>query len=267
MNSEKLYAIIDGASEEELMPMLAEFDPPVACLYAPPVQPDLINIAPYVVLVDDDVKAWLDARETPWGIYITTTEDLKSIRQHLRKYLYVRLPDEEKPVFFRFYDPRNIWSLTSVLNPWQLHSFLGPINEVSTTFGEKERSDNFAEIRSQFPHDAMSNKPLLEINEDQYKALTAEFEERYIHKLASQIPAHEDIEPVDFASDIFNYLKRNDIEDDRNIRGITTLLTSKEYFSLDDMPQHYKDRLESQESPGYYRAERLLIDELGMVPA
>jgi uncharacterized protein DUF4123 len=98
VSNEKLYAIIDGASEEELMPMLAELDPPAVCLYAPPVQPNLVDIAPYVVLVTEEVQEWLNTRETPWGIYITTDADLKSIRSHLRKYLYVLLPDSDKPV-------------------------------------------------------------------------------------------------------------------------------------------------------------------------
>lgn len=70
MTNEKLYALIDGASEEELMPMLAELDPPAACLYAPPVQPELVDIAPYVVLVTDEVQEWLNTRKTR-GVFIS----------------------------------------------------------------------------------------------------------------------------------------------------------------------------------------------------
>lgn len=65
MSKEKLYALIDGVSEEELMPMLAELDPPAACLYAPPVQPDFVDIAPRVVLVTQEVQEWLDTKAPP----------------------------------------------------------------------------------------------------------------------------------------------------------------------------------------------------------
>lgn len=266
MNKQKLYAIIDGASEEELMPMLAKLDPPATCLYAPPIQPDLVDIAPYVVLVDDDVKEWLDARETPWGIYITTDADLKTIRSHLRKYLYVLLPDSDKPVFFRFYDPRNIWMLTSVLTDWELHSFMGPIEKIETNFKGTNHADTFATRRKQYPQDAVSNKSIMSLTQEQYDEMIKDFEKRYIKKLAKQIPENDESIPEEFASKIFYYLKKLGIDDDRSIRGITTLLTENECYSILSMPREYKTRLEDTSTPGYYRVERLLLDELGSVP-
>ena len=266
MNKEQLYAIIDGASEEELMPMLAEFDPPAACLYAPPVQPDLVDIAPYVVLVDDDVKEWLDARETPWGIYITTTEDLKTIRQHLRKYLYVRLPDDEKPVFFRFYDPRNIWLLTSALSDWELHSFMGPINRIQTTANGEQLVDDFAERRSEFPRDAVSNQLPLELTEEQVEIMNGEFEARLIKKMSvimqeehEKLPAAVEAAPIhfdEFADRLFSYLKKEEIQDIETVKTVSHSVACLGFNSFDNLPDKFFEISQNDGTPGWSRAEK-----------
>ncbi|AYM91222.1 DUF4123 domain-containing protein [Serratia sp. 3ACOL1] len=95
MEEHKLYAIIDGALEADLQLMLERYNPPHCCLYAEPVQPELLELAPWLVMVDQQVEAWLGTRETPWGIYIYSKANIKSLRQHLRKYLHVLLPDQE----------------------------------------------------------------------------------------------------------------------------------------------------------------------------
>lgn len=71
------YAVIDGAVENGLLAMLEEFDPPVSCLYAEPVQPELVVLAPYLVQVTEDVKQWLTTRDSPWGCYFMSDVDLK----------------------------------------------------------------------------------------------------------------------------------------------------------------------------------------------
>lgn len=43
------YAIVDGAIEEGLLEFLEKINPPHCCLYAQPVQPDLVPLAPYLV--------------------------------------------------------------------------------------------------------------------------------------------------------------------------------------------------------------------------
>lgn len=303
MSNEKLYAIIDGAVEEELMPMLAEFDPPAACLYAPPVQPDLVDIAPYVVLVNDDVKEWLDSREAPWGIYITTDVDLKNIRSHLRKYLYVLLPDSEKPVFFRFYDPRNIWLLTSVLTDWELHSFMGPIETINTASKDNVRSETFAEQRAQYPRDAYSTASLLSLTTNQYEQLASEKRADYVetiaelmkeknqlgeeaesqhdsemevstlhyHKTAAEEESEEQesvkINFSEYAEEVVNYLTAHGITDDKSIRGVTQLLMNKKLTSLSQLPEEYIEVIEDTELLGFFKAEKLLLAELGYIPA
>lgn len=304
MSNAKLYAIIDGASEEGLMPMLAELDPPAACLYAPPVQPDLVEIAPYLVQVTDEVQEWLNTKNTPWGIYITTDEDLKSIRKHLRKYLYVLLPDSDKPVFFRFYDPRNIWDFIAVLSDWELHSFMGPITKIATNWDGEEKERDFAEQRAPFPMDSISTASILAISQDQYDQIQRKKRTDYIEELTELMEEwHEDlveektttgdelpkvytlhyhkteaqeivktVEPTEtdfqiFAGELVNYLAAHDIADDRSIRGLAQLLVEKELTVLSNLPEHYTEQLERTDQPGHFKAETLLIAELGHIPA
>ncbi|MCQ8856727.1 DUF4123 domain-containing protein, partial [Escherichia coli] len=47
----------------------------------------------------------------------------------------------------RFYDPRNIWVLVEVLTPRQRLSFISPVRQLSTRYGEECREDNFSSVR------------------------------------------------------------------------------------------------------------------------
>lgn len=133
------YAIIDAASEPDIFSLLDEYNPPVCCLYSEPLQPEIAELAPYLVEVTDDVKKWLDARQTPWGIYVCATVNMRELRHHLRKFTMVIIPDQEKPVFWRFYDPRNIWEILATFDDWRLHTFLGPVTKLETNlWGNKK---------------------------------------------------------------------------------------------------------------------------------
>ncbi|NYY79314.1 hypothetical protein DMI66_20500 [Escherichia coli] len=57
---------------------------------------------PYLVEVVPEVEAWLSVKASPWGIYLTTYSTMNVLRQHLRRYLQVLIPDETKPVLLRF---------------------------------------------------------------------------------------------------------------------------------------------------------------------
>ncbi len=64
---------------------------------------------------------------------------MRELRQHLRKYLMVMIPGQEKPVFWRFYDPRNVWDVLGTFDNWRLHVFLGPITKLKTLLWERKR--------------------------------------------------------------------------------------------------------------------------------
>lgn len=267
----KRYAVIDGASEEALLSMLEELDPPVSCLYVEPVQTDLVPLAPYLVEVTEPVEKWLLQRETPWGIYLTSEADMKTLRQHLRKYLQVIVPNEEKPVFFRFYDPRNIWFLCSIFSDWQLHHFLGPVHTLGVRADGILTENDFRQQREQFPRDVMARGKMFTFSPTQMEQFNRHFESLYIDKLAGVMKKHAKYPHQErdfhaFAEELFYYLARIDITEDRVIRGLAQLFIKKGYFSVDDIPDGVLHRLESSQDPTLINAQLYLIEELGKVP-
>lgn len=291
------YAVIDGAIEERLLDFLTEQDAPHCCLYAEPLQQEFIPLAPYLVEVTHEVSSWLGTKTSPWGIYLATSARMKDLRQHLRKYLQVILPSEEKPVFFRFYDPRNIWNLCHVLSEWELHCFMGPIEKIMTVHNGISHEENFHSIRAQFPPTAKSRAKLFKINQSQLDLLNQYAEGIYLAELTTKIvteyaekihytvphvpewrahrseniyPESEDT-PVrlmvtETVSDCYYFCKEKGIEDDRAIRGLLHLLVKENRYSVKKMPAPWLDLLSNEDLPGHYRVERLLKSTLGYIP-
>ncbi|WP_127960387.1 DUF4123 domain-containing protein [Serratia microhaemolytica] len=264
------YALIDGAAEKETLAMLEQLDPPACCLYLEPLDAQLAEVAPYLVQVTAEVQQWLQGRNSDWGYRLLSEANLKTLRQHLRKYLQVQLPQQPKPVFFRFYDPRNIELLCDTLSDWQLHHFLGPIQALITVHGGVEKSLDFAKRRAAFPRDATTRQKMLSLDSRQLEQITLAVEQRYIAKLATQMQAipgrHPSAQRVHFANELFYYLQSMEITDDRVISGLAYLFVSRGYTCLDDIPTAMKTRLEDYHNPGLLNAELLLIDELGAIP-
>ncbi|BET95841.1 DUF4123 domain-containing protein [Xenorhabdus taiwanensis] len=268
MSQEKLYAIIDGAAESDLFFMLERYDPPSACLYGEPLQPELVEIAPYLVQVTEEVKIWLECRRTPWGIFIYSEADMKTVRQHLRKYLQVLLPQQEKPVFFRFYDPRNIWDFLGVLSDWEVHCFLGPITRITTLYLEEECTDNFAKIREPFPDNAKGKYKIFKISEEQYEVIERKQKEKYIQKLDS-ILLSELAElrkcisidnSVPFLAFFYDYLLSEKITDTRSMEEILKKIIREDDFDIDDFNKSILTRLADDGTPGWYRAKKFLLN-------
>lgn len=268
--TEQRYALIDGAMEKDLLPMLEALDPPVSCLYAEPVQDELVELAPYLVLVTDEVQQWLKTRHQAWGYYITTSASMKDIRQHLRKYLQVMVDGEKKPVFFRFYDPRNIWALCELLTDWQLHQFLGPITSITTEMDNVIITDDFKSRRDSFPRDVMFRKKMLTFDMAQMHQLTQHLEKTYIEKLAGLMETkwypQTSCNYSQFAHDIFYYLQSLDITDDRTVRGFCQACFAQGYDAFENIPQEIKSQLESSKNSNLVNFELFIIKILGKVP-
>lgn len=178
------YAIIDAASEPDIFSLLDEYNPPVCCLYSEPLQPEIAELAPYLVEVTDDVRKWLDARQTPWGIYVCTTVNMRELRHHLRKFTMVIIPDQEKPVFWRFYDPRNIWEILATFDDWRLHTFLGPVTKLETNLWGNKKSDRFEEQRKRYPEQANMSGMFLKFSAADYVKINNIFEQKLAKKMA-----------------------------------------------------------------------------------
>lgn len=104
-----VYAVLDGASIPNLLDQLYKLDPEYACLYRGTLAPDMAQVAPYLVQLDDEPEftEWLiqEGWGNHWGIFALSEFDLRTMRKHFRSLLTVHDPDG-KPMLFRFYDPR-----------------------------------------------------------------------------------------------------------------------------------------------------------------
>src|ERR1044072_7419492 len=124
----KVYAALDGASCENLLQMFFKFEPEYVCLYQGDLEPDMAEVAPYLVRLERDTPFidWL--LEAGWGnhygIFAVAFSDLKQTRQHFRKFLTV-YDSKGKPMLFRYYDPRVLRIYLPTCNAQELEQFFG----------------------------------------------------------------------------------------------------------------------------------------------
>ncbi len=126
----KVYAVLDGASIENLLQMFFKFEPEQLCLYQGDLEPDMAEVAPYLVRLERDsaFTDWLF--EQGWGnhygIFAVTFSDLKQTRQHFRKFLTV-YDIKGKPLLFRYYDPRVLRIYLPTCTPEELEKLFGSL--------------------------------------------------------------------------------------------------------------------------------------------
>lgn len=124
------FAILDGASVPGLVPMLYRLTPEFECLYRGHLEPDIAEVAPYLI----QLEANTEFTETVlnqgwgnhWGVFAVTPADLFAMRQHLRRFLTVH-DSTGKPLLFRYYDPRVLRVYLPTCNAEEITSFFGPI--------------------------------------------------------------------------------------------------------------------------------------------
>ncbi|MEQ9996917.1 DUF4123 domain-containing protein, partial [Pectobacterium versatile] len=159
--------------------------------------------------------------------------------------------------------------LLSVLSDWEKHTFLGPIEAITTNWQGTPRSESFIALKSTFHAGSTSRRKIMRFSPEQMDKLTLIFEQRYLDGLISKIES-EDGEngPVDLQKigEIFRWLKQQEITDDRSIRGLFSLFHARGYLTLEDIPADFKNVLCTEGKKGVFKAETLLLRELGSVP-
>ena len=130
-----VYAVLDGASvpDLELPKLLWKLKPEHVCLYRGQLEPDMAEVAPYLVKLEFDhpftklvlEKGW----GNHWGVFAVTglEADLRKMRTHFRKFLMVISP-EGKSIYFRYYDPRVLRVYLPTCNTEEIQTVFGPIS-------------------------------------------------------------------------------------------------------------------------------------------
>jgi hypothetical protein len=124
------YAVLDGASIEDLLEKLYSSDADFECLYRGELEPDIAEVAPYLVHLreNEPFTEWLlpNLSQRPLGILALTPVDLRQLRTHFRRFLIVRDPNG-KPLYFRYYDPRVLSMYLPTCNTDELKTVFGPV--------------------------------------------------------------------------------------------------------------------------------------------
>ncbi len=125
-----VWTILDGASVPALRQQLAELEPEQVCLYAGDLEPDMEEVAPYLVKLEREAPftEWVldHGWGNHWGIFAETGESMLDLRKHFRKFLTVH-DESGKPMLFRYYDPRVLRVYLPTCNDEELKTLFGPV--------------------------------------------------------------------------------------------------------------------------------------------
>ena len=128
------YAVLDGAGIPNLLDKLYDDNgPKFECLFSGEMAPDIAEVAPYLVKLerDSDFSQWvLSGWGNSWGIFVLAPAELEmpDLRRHLRKLNMVYDPNN-KPLYFRWYDPRVLRTIFPTFEPDQLEATFGPVKQ------------------------------------------------------------------------------------------------------------------------------------------
>jgi hypothetical protein len=126
-----VYAVLDGASVEELLPKLYDLEPEFECLYRGELEPDMAEVAPYLVRLEPETEFadWVleEGWGRHWGVFAVTDADLRDAHKHFRSFLTVYDPTG-KPLLFRYYDPRVLRVYLPTCNAGELRTVFGPVS-------------------------------------------------------------------------------------------------------------------------------------------
>lgn len=125
-----IFAVLDGASIPDLLTKLFEQEPDYVCLQRGELEPDMAEVAPYLVALAPDAEftTWLleEGWCRHWGVFLSSQDDLRAVCSHLRALLIV-YDAEGRPLQFRFYDPRVLRTFLPTCRAAELARFFGPV--------------------------------------------------------------------------------------------------------------------------------------------
>ncbi|MFW6161641.1 MAG: DUF4123 domain-containing protein [Planctomycetota bacterium] len=126
----RTYALLDGASVPDLPQRLWEYEPEYDCVFEGELEPDIAEVAPYLVTLEPDAPftEWVLDRGwgNHWGIFLLSADPIYRLHRHFRRFTLVRDPDD-KILYFRYYDPRVLRVYLPLCNPEEMDTVFGPV--------------------------------------------------------------------------------------------------------------------------------------------
>jgi hypothetical protein len=131
----RVYALLDGARDPRIEPLVRNSDAEFSCLYAGELAPSLSAAAPYLLYLDPQQPyTWRLFEEgwgQSWGSFVVAPAQisLDELRSHFRTLLRVTDPDG-KLLVFRFYDPRVLRVYLPTCTAPERAALFGPANQL-----------------------------------------------------------------------------------------------------------------------------------------
>jgi hypothetical protein len=125
-----VFAVLDGASVPGLLDKLYGLFPNFCCLFRGELQPDMAEVAPYLVQLEQGTEFtnWIISQGwgNHWGIFAAAEADFRRMRSHFRSFLIV-YDETGRPLRFRYYDPRVLRTYLSTCRADELAIVFGPV--------------------------------------------------------------------------------------------------------------------------------------------
>lgn len=129
----RAYVILDGAAVPDLPLKIYEMQPHSVCLYRGELEPDIAEVAPYLVELfpDTTFTDWLLSEGLGGknrGIFARSPFSLTEVRKHFRKFLTV-YDEAGNPLLFRYYDPRVLVKFLPTCDKENLDALFGRVTD------------------------------------------------------------------------------------------------------------------------------------------
>src|SRR5260370_38085050 len=99
----QVFAVLDGASAPDLVKNLYAHEPEYCCLYRGELKPDMATVAPYLVRLEpgNEFTEWVlnDGWGAHWALFVSSTANLRTLRDHFCGFNTVELPAHRTSVF------------------------------------------------------------------------------------------------------------------------------------------------------------------------
>jgi pSer/pThr/pTyr-binding forkhead associated (FHA) protein len=123
-----LFALVDGAASPEVRQFVNRVPEQCESLYEGPRAAEFAPHGPFLLYLPADSVSLLELVRDGWGksysVYLSSRRGFREVRQHLRRFLKVRLPDGAEGLF-RFYDPFVLRVFLPTLTPEETSEFFG----------------------------------------------------------------------------------------------------------------------------------------------
>lgn len=126
-----LYAILDPAQDRVIHIQMVKQCEKYKCLYPGEMPLILAETAPYAVRIkpDDPFCTWLlqEGWGKSWGVFFITSMSLEKSVTHFRRLIQVK-DENDKTLYFRFYDPRVLRVYLPTCDPYESRFFFGSVH-------------------------------------------------------------------------------------------------------------------------------------------